>query len=146
MALRGLGIAATGLSGTYALKDLLNVTNTDFYNKALASGVIGSGTAYLPISYVDPTTPLISLAAGRWIEQVQIRILTAWDGVGARIRVGVLGDLARYADTDIDADIDTPLAYEIDIDNITGGVENIIITIDAGAGATQGTALVAMSF
>mgnify|MGYP003337995494 FL=1 len=95
MPLRGLGIAATGLSGTYALKDLSNVSNTDFYNKALAAGVIGSGTAYVPISYVDGTTPLISLAAGRWIEQVQFRILTTWDGVGARIRVGVLGDLAR---------------------------------------------------
>ena len=45
-----------------------------------------------------------------------------------------------------DAEMDNPIAYEVDINNITAGIENIIITIDAGIGATQGTALVAMSF
>lgn len=144
MPLRGLGKSA--FTGTFALRDLSNVSNADFYNKALESGVIGSGTAYVAISYVDGTTPLVSLAVGRWIDMVQFRILDTWDGIGARIRVGILGDLGKYADSNTDADLTEAIAFETDVNTITSGAEDIIITIDPGVGATQGSAYIGMSF
>jgi hypothetical protein len=101
------------------------------------------GTTFL-FSFNEVTPSIVfMLPAGQSLDNVEIQILDAWDGVGASIAIGVIGSPNLFfAPGVIEPDL-AGATFEVDED--LAGPQTVIATWVPGAGATSGTARIQLT-
>jgi hypothetical protein len=95
----------------------------------------------LPFSYGDATPkPLSTALTGKLIHEIQIHIVTPFDGVGAALTVGDAGDPARLMAAD-QVDPATVATYAVHPGHRYESDTQMNLFITPGEGATQGDGL-----
>lgn len=115
-------------------------------------GTGGGGAEYDPnfisiqFAYGDASPVIIGeVPSGKEILEVQIFILTPFDGAGAALQVGIVG---TPADLMASSENDPTSAGEYSVAPLIpyGSATNIILTITPGSGASAGAGIVLVTF
>jgi len=124
--------------------------NLDVVGQVTANNFIGAvqgvNNIQLPFSFSDATPVNVFIAkANELIEEIQILILTAFDGAGASLEVGdaTLNDRLVTINQN---DPTIPATYIITPNYSYVSSTQVLLTIDPGTGATQGSGLLLIRY
>jgi hypothetical protein len=107
-----------------------------------ASAGGGSGTTYLA-SYGDSTPAIIfDLLSGQAINAIDVSVTEAWNGTGASIQIGVVGEPDRYYAA-LDTELTSIASFSKDFAEL--GPKQIILTITPGSTPTTGKVRIQVS-
>lgn len=96
---------------------------------------VGGYSVLIPWNAVSPVTAW-TLPASNRLDNIEVHVVDAWDGVGASISVGTPGDADAFF-TPAQSELDVAgITYEQDFDQ--AGPISIIVTVVPGTGATMG--------
>jgi hypothetical protein len=102
----------------------------------------GTGTTYLA-SYGDSTPALIfTLPLGQALGSIDVGVTEVWNGVGASIQVGVVGEAGRYFDSS-ETELTEIATFSKDFSDL--GPKLIIITINPGLSPSAGKVRIQIS-
>jgi hypothetical protein len=94
-----------------------------------------NGTTYLA-SYGDATPQVIfDLPAGFALSVMDVEVTETWDGIGAAIQIGVVGEAGRYF-ADNETELTALACFSKDFTEL--GPKQIVVTITPGGPASQG--------
>lgn len=132
----------------FALDTIINLVQT-FSRSDYNTGVIvtpgdpvvvvpgvGGYTVLVPYSLTPNPTVVWQLPAAQRLDNIEVHVLQAWDGVGASVQIGVSGQPALFfsaADSELDVGGET---FVKDFD--AAGPVDLLVTVAPGTGATQG--------
>lgn len=104
---------------------------------------MASGTTFLVSFATDPGgVVILNLPADQVLDNVEVHILEAWDGVGASIVVGKVGTPDAYFAAG-SIDLAPGLTTEADFAEL--GPVSVTVTVTPGAGATTGQARIQLT-
>ena len=133
----------TTISVSNAVAATSRVTSVNV-GRAGKDGLDGSGMIQINFAYSDASPALLALAtANKLVYKVQVHIKTPFDGIGASLQVGDAASFDRLMkstenDPALIGSNETNPAHGYAVDT------PLLLSINAGAGATQGSGLLTL--